>query len=213
MRSDSDRTSKLCCERSCCAFAVSCCQCVPLTNLRLTGSFPGSGCNRTLQFGMWPGRGFDSDAFIIGVDNHVLCCMDAKVNHVTNLRRPKQKVVTKGIIDGLTIKTFGTVHWNITDNQGRLHHMAIDNSALVPDLPHALLSPQHWSQKANDHFPIPHGTIMEQCKLYWGQKNSLTQFRWILSTTLHVFIWHLVLQNFVFSTNASRDKISESSNW
>ena len=117
---------------------------------------------------------FDSDAFIIGVDNHASCCMDANVNHFTNLRRPKQKVVTKGITDGLTIKVFGTVHWNITDDRGRIHHVAIDDSAFVPNLPHALLSPQHWSQQANDHFPMPHGTIMEQysheCKLYWGQK-------------------------------------------
>ena len=112
---------------------------------------------------------FNSDAFIIGVDNHASRCMNANVNHFTKLQHPKQKVDTKGITDGLTIKAFGTIHWNITDDQGRIHHVAIDDSAFIPVLPLALLSPQHWSQQANNHFPMTHGTIMEQysheCKL------------------------------------------------
>ena len=53
----------------------------------------------------------------------------------------------------------------------------IDDSALVLDFPHALLSLQHWSQQASDHFPMPHGTTMEQylheCELYWGQKKFI----------------------------------------
>ena len=38
----------------------------------------------------------------------------------------------------------------------------IDNYALFPDHLHAILLPQHRSQQASDHFPMPHGTIMEQ---------------------------------------------------
>ena len=115
----------------------------------------------------------------IWINNHASQFMDANVNHFTNLQCPEQKVVTKGITDGLIIiKAFGTVHWNITDDQGWIHHIAIDDSSLVPDLPHALLSPKHWIQQENDHFPKPHGTIMEQylhdSKLYWGQKKIVT---------------------------------------
>ena len=113
----------------------------------------------------------------IWVNDHASCCMDDNVNHFTNLRCPKQKVVTKGITDGLTIKAFGIIYWNITDHRGHIHHIAINDSALVPDLPHALLSLQHWSQQAKDYFPMPCGTILEQyshkCKLYWGQKKII----------------------------------------
>ena len=88
--------------------------------------------------------------------------------------------------------------WNSTNNQGWLHHIAIDDFALVLDLPHAFLSSQHWSQQANYHFLMPHWTIMKQysheCKLYWGQKTFIKRI--LLDqkhSTLH-FIWHPIPQ-------------------
>ena len=115
---------------------------------------------------------------------------------------PNTKSSYKIILDGLTIKAFGVVHWDIANDQGCLHYIANHNSALV--LP-ALLSQQHWNLEANDHFLMPQGTIMDQysheCKLYWGQKKLSKQFPWIQNTTLHIFIWHPVLPNFGFLTN------------
>ena len=63
------------------------------------------------------------------------------------------------------------VHWNLQDNQGCLHHIAMHDAVWVSDLPPALLSPHNVSQQANDHFPHPHGKCMQQlsnkCKPSW----------------------------------------------
>ena len=79
----------------------------------------------------------------------------------------------KGIADGLAIKAVGMVLWNLQDDQGRFHHIAIHYAAWVPDLPRALLSPQ----QANDHFSCPHGMYMQQLsnksKLFWQQQEFI----------------------------------------
>ena len=62
------------------------------------------------------------------------------------------------------------VHWNLWDDQRYFHHTAIHDATLVQDLPHALLSPQHWSQQANNHFPCSHGTCMQQLSNKWQQQ-------------------------------------------
>ena len=116
---------------------------------------------------------WDSDSFVIGIDNHASRCMDPNIKHFTDILKCGNKV-TKGIASGLPIIAYGTVHWNIEDDHGVVHHMTIPNSACVARLPHCLLSPQHWSQEANDQFPIANGTYAEQhhdkCILIWDQR-------------------------------------------
>ena len=60
---------------------------------------------------------FDSDAFIIGVDNHATRCMDSYKKHFMNLV-PTQCRITKGTAAGLQITALGTLHWRITDDSG-----------------------------------------------------------------------------------------------
>ena len=57
----------------------------------------------------------------------------------------KSGMLTKGITKGLEITAYSTI-WNIADDNGQLHHMAIKQAAYFPGLSYALLSPQHWSQ-------------------------------------------------------------------
>ena len=52
---------------------------------------------------------FDTDAFIIGVDNHATRCMDSNKKHFTNLVRTQCRIV-KGIAAGLQITALGTIH-------------------------------------------------------------------------------------------------------
>ena len=116
---------------------------------------------------------FNSDAFIIRIDNHLSRCIDHCKKHFTDLKWTKSGTLAKGIAEVLKIKAYGTVHWNIADNHDQVHHLVIKQAAYIPDLPQALLSPQHWSQQANDNFPCFFGTKMEQYSddriLYWDQ--------------------------------------------
>ena len=96
---------------------------------------------------------FDSDSFIIGVDNQASCCMTNKKSHfITPIERlPHQRV--KGIGGLVQAKGRGTIRWKVEDDDGRVHTFDIPNSLYVPDLPICLLCPQHWAKEANDHFP------------------------------------------------------------
>ena len=89
----------------------------------------------------------DSDAFIIGVDNLASRCIDSNIYCFTNVRHPKNMTFTKGIASWM-------VHWHSQDNQGQLHHIAIHDASLVLDLPQALLSPQHRSNKKGITFHV-----------------------------------------------------------
>ena len=60
-----------------------------------------------------------------------------------------------GIEGGLKILGRGTFRFNIKDDEGEVHTIRIPNSVFVPGLRYCLLSPQHWAQMANDHYPTP----------------------------------------------------------
>ena len=68
---------------------------------------------------------FDSDAFIIGIDNHASRCMGNHKKHFFSLKQTKSGTLTKGIAEGLEIKAYSTVHWNIMDDLGQLHYLVI----------------------------------------------------------------------------------------
>ena len=87
---------------------------------------------------------FDTDSFRIAIDNCASYCMTNNKQHF--IGKPRR---TLQMIDGLgkqTAKLIGTVRWNIADDTGRTHAFEIPNVLYVPDLPFALLSPQHWAQ-------------------------------------------------------------------
>ena len=68
---------------------------------------------------------FDSNDFIIGIDNHASRCMDNCKEHFSNLTQSKSGTLTKWIAKGLEIKAYDTIHWNIVDDLGQGHHLAI----------------------------------------------------------------------------------------
>jgi hypothetical protein len=62
---------------------------------------------------------------------------------------------------GLAIKGEGMLVFKINDNNGKLHKICIPNSLYLPGLRMCLLSPQHWAQEAEDNYPLPNSTRME----------------------------------------------------
>ena len=118
---------------------------------------------------------FDTDSFLISVDNCASRCLANNTAYFENLRplSPLDHDHVGGINGGVDVKMMGTFVFDIEDDSGALHTIKIPNSAFVPHLKTCLLSPQHWAQEANDHHPRPRGTRMENddrcCILIWNQ--------------------------------------------
>lgn len=101
---------------------------------------------------------FESDSFVIGIDNHASRTISNNKSHfVGRIRRIDRKHV-KGIDGQLSIKGIGTIEWKIADDDGVVHRFRIPNSFFVPGIDQCVMSPQHWIQEENDHFPRPHDT-------------------------------------------------------
>ena len=117
---------------------------------------------------------FDSDSQIIGVDNHASRCMSNKLlDFITELKPAKNNKV-RGAGGNIQIKGIGTLRWRIQDDEGKHHEIYIKNALYIPDLPISLLSPQHWSQQANDNAPQKNGTWCAtydtHCVIHWDQQ-------------------------------------------
>ena len=97
-----------------------------------------------------------------------------------NLTLTPNAMVVKGIEGGLSIEGHGTFVFNLEDDDGKVHTIKILNSKYVAGLKYSLLSPQHWVQEANDHYPKRRGTRSttgdEHCILIWDQG----RYRWFV---------------------------------
>jgi hypothetical protein len=68
----------------------------------------------------------------------------------------------------------GTVEWPIEDDTGRVHKIRIPRTIYSEGNRSKLLSPQHWSQEANDRSPVRNGTwcatLDDRIILFWDQQ-------------------------------------------
>jgi hypothetical protein len=78
------------------------------------------------------------------------------------LRKDEDGTKVEGIKGGLAIKGTGAFNFHIEDNEGAVHHIKIPNSKYIPDLKICLLFPHHWEQEAQDKYPLPRGTRIEE---------------------------------------------------
>jgi hypothetical protein len=86
------------------------------------------------------------------------------------------------------------------------HTFIIPGSIYAPQAPHRLLSPQHWSQAANDNHPTTNGTwcatYSDHIILYWSQCNSKRTISLDRSTNTALSM-----------TSATKDKLYLSVEW
>ena len=68
----------------------------------------------------------------------------------------------------------GTLKWHVKDNTGLVHIMVIKGAYLIPDAATRILSPQHLTQRADDHYPREEGTgaftTSKNITLFWSQR-------------------------------------------
>ena len=122
---------------------------------------------------------FDSDSYMIGVDNHASRCMANSPHLFTDLQLIPQGKQVEGIGAGLKIEGVGTYIMSIQDDKGKSHKVMIPNSLYLPELKRCLLSPQHWAQeaKARANNGKWSKTWMEnhwdKCILLWGNGGGI----------------------------------------
>jgi hypothetical protein len=90
------------------------------------------------------------------------------------LHNGKDDTEVEGIKGGLEIKGTGMFKFHIKDNDRQVHLIKIPNSKYIPELKICLLLPHHWVQEAQDKYPLPKGTKMEEddevLTLIWKQR-------------------------------------------
>ena len=117
---------------------------------------------------------FDSDSFQVKIDN---CASKCITNCIDDFLTPPDPISINiiGVGGNIPCTHIGTVCWEIEDDDGLLHQLKIPGTIYAPAAPHRLLSPQHWSQTANDTYPSDNGTwcatYANHVQLHWSQCN------------------------------------------
>jgi hypothetical protein len=114
---------------------------------------------------------FDSDSFLIKVDNHASYCY-VNSPHLLDNCVLSNKGSVDGMTDGQPIKGKGTFKFTIRDDNGRWHNNHMSESLCLPEMKKCLLSPQHWTQTAANK-----KTWMinfdDCCILFWPEARTL----------------------------------------
>ncbi len=141
---------------------------------------------------------FDSDSFLVCVDNHASYCMANSPQLFENLVLSEVGKVD-GINDRLEIVGKGTFKFKLADDDGRTHIIHVPNSLYLPKLKSCLLSPQHWAQEAGDGQTwMVNGA--HHCVLQWvnGRKtvpfnksSNMRIFYTASSTCVSGICWHV----------------------
>ena len=97
------------------------------------------------KFSVQKDHSFDTDSFLIGIDNHASYSMTNSLDDFIDQPR-RVRVRVKGIAGRLTSAYIGTVLWCIEDDAGEVHELRIPDTYFVSGLPIRLLSPQHLAQ-------------------------------------------------------------------
>jgi hypothetical protein len=119
---------------------------------------------------------FDSDSYLIRVDNHASRCMANALHLFEDLHLDNNKGQVDRITSGLNISGQGTFKFNIADNNGKVHAIKIPNSLYVPNLKRCHLSPQNWAQEAGDEQTWM-GNYRDSCVLNWRGGKKIVPFQ------------------------------------
>jgi hypothetical protein len=116
---------------------------------------------------------FDTDSFELYVDNCASRCITNDLRDFVDMPVPADVKIygTNGTSSGTLM---GTVEWPIEDDTGRVHKIRIPCTIYSEGNRSKLLSPQHWSQEANDRSPVRNGTwcatLDDRIILFWDQQ-------------------------------------------
>ena len=119
---------------------------------------------------------FDSDSHILMLDDGASACItNFKKDFIEPPKHVDRKV--KGIKGHANATHQGTLKWYLEDDTGLVHVMIIQGAYLIPDAATRILSPQHLTQQANDHYTKEEGmgslTTSKNITLFWSQRQFM----------------------------------------
>ena len=138
-----------------------------------------------------PTMKYDSDSFLIGIDN---CSSYSMTNDKTDFTDKPQKVnqAVRGVKGKTQVSLRGTVKWSWNDDEGNLHTEILPNVYYCESLPFRILSPQHWAQtrKRKGRGRAHADTDDTQTILYWQDADARLYTKSIpLDTSANVSIF------------------------
>ena len=147
---------------------------------------------------------FDTDSFLIGVDNHATRCISNDINHFIGPIIPNKRKCTG--FGGSQTETMGegTIKWKWLDDNGILHTTMIKDSLYVPASTICLLSPQHVDKNvrrmSNNKSRFKESTDSNRCvtTLSRGSKEYNKTVK--LSTRTNTPVFRTAPSNKVFNT-------------
>ena len=89
---------------------------------------------------------FDTNAKPIGVDNQCSAFISPYIKDFIGPFENMNKTINRFAGARTSNPKTGTLHWQWSDDSGRMHTFEIPNSYYVPECELQLLSPQHWAQ-------------------------------------------------------------------
>lgn len=117
---------------------------------------------------------FDSDSFPVGIDTQSSRCISFNKAHFEDLHLHRVGECTGIGGHQVEIEGVGTLVFSIQDDAGLWHTHRVPNSLYIPKAKKVLICPQHWSQTAQDHSPLIHGTCEITTHvgtiLFWNQR-------------------------------------------
>ena len=122
---------------------------------------------------------YDSDSFVIGIDNHVSKTISNDTKNFITPLTPIPNTFVKGVGGYINVMGSGTLRWRIEDDDGKVHTILVKDSLYVSNIPKCLLSSQHWAKQANNNFPKPKGTWCttydDSCVMEWMQRRYMVK--------------------------------------
>ena len=103
-----------------------------------------------------------------GLDNcatHHICTNKALFSEI---KIPEREIGVQGVAGSLAAEGIGTIAFNITDDNGKLHAIVLQNVILLPSAPKNLISVSRWSKDACDDCTITSGG--EYSVFRWGNE-------------------------------------------
>ena len=86
---------------------------------------------------------YDSDSFVVGINNHHSNSMSKNIKHFITPLTPIPNTFVKGAGGYITVMGSDTLRWRIDDDDRKAYIIFIKDSAYVPNIPKYLLSCQH----------------------------------------------------------------------
>ena len=105
-------------------------------------------------------------------DGASACITNDKKDFIEPPSRVNRKV--RGIKGHAKATYRGTIKWHVEDDTGLVHVMIVRGAYLIPEAATHILSPQHLTQQAGDHYPKEEGTgaisTSKNITLFWSQR-------------------------------------------